>query len=244
MNKGVFVLGAFGYSNNQLDGQTIKTRNIYHLLKNRCDSRIDMFDTIAVKRKPWLLFALFYYLFTCRVLVIIPCLNNITYLFPITYFLSKILRYDIVSICIGGWQVEYFEGDNRFKPHPKQLRYSKNIRAFLPEMEKVNIELIERLGFENTDVLPNFRPFDLIEIPQEQHEELRLVFMARINKKKGYPVVFKALDKIGNSQVKMQVTFYGQIAEEDKDDFFELLKLHSGNTKYEGRYLQLVSRII
>ena len=31
MNK-VLVIGAFGYENNQLDGQTIKTRNVYNLL--------------------------------------------------------------------------------------------------------------------------------------------------------------------------------------------------------------------
>ena len=29
--KNIFIIGAFGYSNNQLDGQTIKTRNVYDL---------------------------------------------------------------------------------------------------------------------------------------------------------------------------------------------------------------------
>lgn len=233
MNR-VVVIGAFGYTNNQLDGQTIKTRNVYQLIQERYDGRVDKIDTQLFKREPMVIFDALYLLLRCKTLVILPCLNNLTYFFPVVYVLSKIFCFDIVSICIGGWQVEYFEGNERFAAHPRQMRYSKRIRAFLPEMDKVNNDLIERLDFKNTEVFPNFRPFELKEISEKRHETLKLVFMARINKKKGYPAIFSALDRLKDEQIPVSMTFYGQIAEEDKEDFFGQLSCHKENTRYEG----------
>ena len=232
--KKILVFGAFGYTNNQLDGQTVKTRNVYKLLVDRYDGVVMKSDSIEIKRKPWLIFSFFLKLVVCNTLIIIPCLNNMTYAFPIVYMLSKVFKYNIVSICIGGWQVEYFKGNERFKPHPRQLRYSKGICAFLPEMEKVNNDLIEKFDFKNTEVFPNFRFIEHKEIPIDNHDELRLVFMARINKKKGYRVVFDVLDKLHLDNIPVTMTFYGQIADEDRDDFERLLSKHSYNTKYEG----------
>lgn len=230
----VLVLGAFGYTNNQLDGQTIKTRNVFNLLEERYNGVVKKLDTIEFRKKPWLLFSFLFHLITCKTLVIIPCLNNLTYIFPVVYILSKLFRYEIISICIGGWQVEYFKGNDRFKPHPRQLKYSKRIKAFLPEMEKVNNDLIKELNFKNTEVFPNFRVFNLLDISNNNHEELQLVFMARINKKKGYPAIFESLDRLQIEHIPVSMSFYGQISEEDKDDFMALLRKHSDNTRYEG----------
>lgn len=230
----ILVLGAFGYTNNQLDGQTIKTRNVFNLLVKRYNGVVKKSDTIEFRKKPWLLLFFLFHLMTCKTLVIIPCLNNLTYIFPVVYLLSKVFRYDIISICIGGWQVEYFKGNERFNPHPRQLKFSKSIKAFLPEMEKVNYDLIRELNFKNTEVCPNFRVFNLKDIPVDNHDRLELVFMARVNKKKGYPAIFEALDRLHEEQIHVNMSFYGQISEEDKDDFMELLSKHSDNTKYEG----------
>lgn len=230
----ICVLGAFGYDTNQLDGQTVKTRNVYKLLQKNFSGKLYGMDTIHIRRNPLSAFKLLWYLIRCKTLIIIPCLNNLTYIFPITYFLSKVLRYDIIHICIGGWQVEYFTGNERFKAHPLQLKQSKRIKAFLPEMIKVDDDLKNELGFTNTKVFPNFRNFELRDIPQKQNEELRLVFMARINKKKGYPAIFEVLDRLREEKIHVSMTFYGQIAEEDKDDFYEQLWSHKDNSRYEG----------
>lgn len=230
----ILVLGAFGYSNNQLDGQTIKTRNVYNLLEERYEGKVVKADTQDLKTKPWLLFSLLYQLMTCNTLILLPCLNNLSYIFPVVYLLSIVFRYEIISICIGGWQVEYFQGNERFKAHPKQLKYSKKIKAFLPEMAKVNKDLIELLGFENSEVFPNFRKFELNEIQEGEHDELRIVFMARINKTKGYETIFQAIEKLKNSPGKVTMTFYGQIAEEDKADFLNLLEQFKDIAAYKG----------
>ena len=232
VNK-VFILGAFGYTTNQLDGQTIKTRNVYDLLTARYAGKVTKIDTLEIRKKPWLLFNMLANLISCKTLVLLPCLNNMTYLFPVVYFLSKVFGYEIVSICIGGWQVEYFCGNDVFKPHPKQLQYNKRIKAFLPEMEKVNNDLKELLGFTNTEVFPNFRKFELKDVRKDISKELRLVFMARVNKRKGYPAIFELLTRLGKVGIEYNMTFYGPIADEDKSDFSAELE-KGRNVKYEG----------
>jgi glycosyltransferase involved in cell wall biosynthesis len=230
----VLVLGAFGYSNNQLDGQTIKTRNVYNLLAERYEGKVEKVDTQDLRTKPWLLFSLQYQLMTCKTLILLPCLNNLSYIFPVVYFLSKVYRYEIISICIGGWQVEYFQGNERFKAHPKQLKYSKRIKAFLPEMAKVDQDLKNLLDFKNTEVFPNFRRFALKDISEEKRDELRLVFMARINKTKGYRTIFKVIDSLQKTSSKVSMTFYGQVAEEDRNDFEGQIEKYKGVVSYKG----------
>lgn len=233
MNR-VVVIGAFGYINNQLDGQTIKTRNVYQLLQERYDGRVDKIDTQSFKRKPWVIFETLFLLLRCKTLVILPCLNNLTYFFPVVYVLSKIFCFEIVSICIGGWQVEYFMGNELFKAHPKQLKYSKRIKAFLPEMAKVDKDLKELLDFKNTEVFPNFRRFALKDISEENSDELGLVFMARINKTKGYRTIFQVIDRLQSSSSKVSMTFYGQVAEEDRNDFEGLIEKYKSVVSYKG----------
>jgi len=233
MNR-VVVIGAFGYYNNQLDGQTIKTRNVCQLLHDRYAGRVDEIDTQLLKKRPWILFKALYLLLRCKTLVILPCLNNLTFFFPVVYTLSKILRYDIVSICIGGWQVEYFMGNERFSPHPLQLKYSKKIKAFLPEMIKVNDDLIQLLDFKNTEMFPNFRRFRQNELVKNEEEGLKMVFMARINRTKGYGSIFQALDKMKDISKEVTMTFYGQVANEDESNFFHLLEKHKNVASYKG----------
>ena len=235
MRKSICVLGAFGYDNNQLDGQTVKTRNVYKLLQKSFSGKLYGVDTIHIRRNPLSAFKLLWYLIRCKTLIIIPCLNNLTYIFPLTYYLSKIFRYNIIHICIGGWQVEYFKGNERFKAHPLQLRQSKKIKAFLPEMLRVDNDLRTQLGFENTEMFPNFRFMseDTQRI-ETTSNTLRLVFLARVDKKKGYDTIFSFAEEVENNHYDIIIDFYGPINEEDKEEFLSLVEQHKGAVGYKG----------
>lgn len=234
MNK-ILVLGAFGYDTNQLDGQTVKTRNVYKLLQENFEGGLVGFDTMHIRKHPLSVFGLLWKLIGCNTLILIPCLNNLTYIFPVTYYLSKLFRFDILHICIGGWQVEYFNGNERFKAHPLQLKLSKKIKAFLPEMVKVDKDLQQELGFANTEMFPNFRFMDCHARQSVTiSETLRLVFLARVDKKKGYDTIFQFAKYVRQEQLNIKVDFYGPINESDKEDFLSKVEGCKGVVGYKG----------
>lgn len=234
MNKSILVIGGFGELTHSLSGQTIKTRNVYELVKQRSKKNVYKADTSSIKKRPYLLFPLLWRLIMVDTVVLIPCLNNLTFLFPILYLLSKVLRFKIIHICIGGWQVEYFGGNERFKPHPLQLNLSKKIRAFLPEMINVDNDLKSMFGFTNSEVFPNFRHFDAFESTNHEDESLKLVFMARINKKKGYETIFQLAQLINDNNYNISITFYGPIEEPDKINFLEGVERLNKVVDYRG----------
>lgn len=231
----ILILGYFGYENNQLDGQTVKTRSVYNLLVERYNGEVFYYDTLIARRSPLSLFKLLFKLIKCNTLIIIPALNNLTYIFPIVYYLSKIFNYEIIHVCVGGWHVEYFIGNKRFKPHPLQLKLSRKIKAFLPEMKKVDTDLKTLLGFQNSKYFPNFRKVEYMAVAENKvSESLHLVFMARINKKKGYRTIFNFAEIIKNKSYKIVIDFYGPIEENDKIDFLSLVDKYSNIVKYHG----------
>ena len=43
--KKVLVIGYFGHNKNQLDGQTVKTRDVYRLVNEQTNGDVDYYDT-------------------------------------------------------------------------------------------------------------------------------------------------------------------------------------------------------
>ena len=125
MNR-VLLLGAFGYLTDKLDGQTIKTRNILQLLRQHKELKVYYYDTLEVKqtKNPFLLVKLFWYFCICNSVIMVPADNSMEKLYPVVYKLSFLLRYKLLVICVGGWQVDFFEGTYKFSPHMKLLEIS------------------------------------------------------------------------------------------------------------------------
>ena len=233
--KRILIVGAYGYFCNHLDGQTVKTRNVHKLVEERFDGKVYGFDTLKIRRNPLLLFVLLWQLVRCDTLILIPCLNNLTYFFPLTYYLSKIFRYDIIEICIGGWQIEYFNGNERFKPHKLQMDLSKKIKVFLPEMKDIDEKLKSGFEFKNSEYFPNFRFFNPnIPLKKNNSNEFRLVFMARINKKKGYDTIFDFADHIRGKYNNIKIDFFGPIEDGDKKGFMSLVEWNQDIVSYKG----------
>lgn len=228
----ILIIGYFGYETNQLDGQTVKTRNIYELLKKHekelgtilyCDTQKFRYNISSI-------IDLFRYVSKCNYLILIPARNNLTYLFPILFVLSKIFKYNIIHIGVGGWQKEYFE------KHKIQRWMAKKINVNLLQNKLVKNDLKIKFDFENVDVIPNYRIHNhLPNISSNSDDDfLRIVFMSRINKKKGLDIVFKIAKYYTNiNPQKITIDFYGPIETTDEDYFFEQIEKYS-LTKYHG----------
>ena len=59
MNK-VLVLGYFGYNTNQLDGQTVKTRDVFRLVNEQTGGNVDYYDTEDFQYRKLSIFQMFW----------------------------------------------------------------------------------------------------------------------------------------------------------------------------------------
>lgn len=214
--KKVLVLGYFGYRSNQLDGQTIKTRNIMRLLQENIGP-VDWFDTQDIRVRKVSLFKMFWKIGKCDTLIYIPAQANLKFFFPFIYLLSCVARVRIHYFIVGGW---LYEMAGHLPLHRFML---KRICGIHSETNLLKENLTQGFGFGNVDVFPNFRFFDFEHEECRWHEGLRLVFMARIRKEKGLGAIFSLGDFIERKglQDKIIIDFYGPLFIEDEDYFLK-----------------------
>lgn len=213
--KKVLVLGYLGYLTNQLDGQTVKTRDVYRLAKEQLtDCDVEYFDTQSLQKNKLLVFKMFCKVMCCQTLFYLPAHNNLKVFFPIIFILSKLFRFKIHYFVVGGWLREYL---THLPMHRFMLGRIKRIHS---ETQRLKRELEEYYKFKNVDIFPNFRFFDYNPKPTES-KKLRIVFMARIMKQKGLDWIFDLADYIvaNGLKGKYSITFFGQEANEDKEYF-------------------------
>ena len=211
--KRFLVLGYFGYRTNQLDGQTIKTRTLYDLLKQNMEL-VSCFDTQDCRYNKASFFKMLYQICKCDLLCYVPAHNNLKFIFPIVFLLAKISRTKIQYFVVGGWLNEFLRN------LPVHRWMLKHIDKIYPETKLMCEKLSEEHGITNTQVFPNFRISDFKPVFQENAEgTLRVVFMARVNKMKGYETVFSFADYAMKEGLDVIIDFYGPILDEDKEDF-------------------------
>lgn len=225
----ILVLGYFGYQTNQLDGQTVKTRDVYRLAKEQLeDYSVDYFDTQDLKKNKFLVFKMFGKVMHCNTLFYLPAHNNLKYIFPIVYILSVIFRFKIHYFVVGGWLQEFLYD---LPIHRFMLRRIAGIHV---ETKRLKTDLEYHYGFKNVDIFPNFRFFKFNPHKSES-AKLRIVFMARIMKQKGLDWIFDLADYIVDNGFndRYSITFFGQIAEEDRTFFEENVRKY-GFVEYQG----------
>jgi len=228
----IFVIGYFGFRTNQLDGQTIKTRNIYNLLKLKEDQlgTVTYFDTEQFKKSKLTIFTMLWQLVKSKRLIYLPAYNNLKYIFPFLFVICFCLRIKIFYVVIGGWLNEYLQNK------PLHRAMLKRIYYVLPETQELVIKLKENFGFQNLTLLPNFRIYDFNPEIKNNPDKFSIVFMARINSKKGINSVFKIAEFFQNNlnfKNKITIDFWGPIEQFDKEIFLTNINNHS-NTNYRG----------
>lgn len=167
----------------------------------------------------------------CKTLFYLPAQNNLKYLFPIVYILSKVSCCKIHYFVVGGWLKEFLEN----KPwHRKMLSKISGIHC---ETELMKTLLEKEYGFKNVDTFPNFRINNYKPTLHHEDGKLKLVFMARVNKMKGLDTIFAMCEKIKQNKLDntISIDFYGQLQNQDGDvDFFNENITKYNFVKYNG----------
>lgn len=226
MSKKAMVLGYFGYENNQLDGQTVKTRNIYDLLKTKegnTFSQVDYYDTQSFKSNKLLIFKAFKSIRKSDIVYYLPAQNNLKFLFPFIFIFCRILNIQLHYIVVGGWLVEFVKN----KPLHKKLL--KNIKTIYPETQQLVDELKDNYNFNNVKQLHNFRIHNFIPTLSLPNDIIRIVFMARVTKHKGIDTIFNLAQyiSINNLNNAVIIDIYGPISKEESNHILKEISRYS-----------------
>src|SRR5690554_239962 len=230
-NKAV-VIGYFGFKTNQIDGQTIKTRNVYQLLNTVYD--VEFFDTESLKSNKVAALTLLWLTIKHKNVFYLGAHNNLRYFFPLLYLISKARRGKIVYVTVGGWLYDFLKTSHSFYTY-----MIKSIHSVLVETEFLKLNLRE-LGIVKTELIPNFRLTPAIKtITGDRKDNIfRIVFMARIVKEKGVFLLldfFEAYLKNTDAFNKhITLDFYGPVSDKDAKSFYERVSHFDLDVNYKG----------
>lgn len=221
----ILVFGYFGYVTNQLDGQTVKTRSVYELLKDDKNLKVKFADSQSFRNKPISILKCLKDIICSDVIVWLPAHNNLKYLLPLIWPIAFLSRTRIIYSVIGGWLLSFI------KKLPVHRWMLGRIHRIFAETSTVKNGLESEYGFNNVELLYNFRNLDRVS-PNKDNVDLRLVFCARINRKKGLETIFNYLDSLPQES-RITVDFYGPIATEDEAWFTDNINNHK-SARYMG----------
>lgn len=225
--KKILVLGYFGYITNQLDGQTVKTREIYKLLKNNSNSTCKYIDTQSYSQNKILFFKTLFEIVKTDYLIYLPGKKNLLYLFPLIFLFSKISKTQIIYPIVGGWLSDYIN------THKFLNILLKRIKILLSESNSLKKQLENNYNLKNVEWFPNFRigSFHLKEKINSDSKTFKILYMGRIIKEKGVDSIFELSKKLNVcNDIEYQIDFYGPIL---YDNFQNLLN-ESSNVLYKG----------
>ena len=230
----ITIIGHFAFGHKCYDGQTIKTHNVYGVLKESIggDSilTIDTFGRIKFLLK--LPFLVIFALYSSKNIIILPAQRGIKIISPLLLFFNIFFKRKIHYVVIGGWL-------------PKMVTHSKFIKYFVRSFDVIYVEtnkMKEELQFlfiNNVVVMPNFkkipiRKFDDIQC-QKFCEPYSLCTFSRVSQEKGIEVAINAV-KFANKRLGRTVfilDIYGQI--EKKESWFEpLMSQQPDYIRYRG----------
>ena len=166
-----------------LDGQTVKTKNLYEAISDLYgEKNIKIIDTYNVKfRFPIVLFLIIRAFLSCESVIMLPAHNGIKIFAPFFYILKKIFRKKTYYCVIGGW-LPSFLADK-----PRLCDSLKSFDGIFVETNTMKSALCE-YEFENVIVLPNFKKLQIIDpsdITVDSAFPLRLCTFSRVMKEKG-----------------------------------------------------------
>lgn len=224
----ILILGYFGYGNNQLDGQTVKTRDVRRLLQLKLsEGAVSYFDTQSLQANKFNYIKLLFLLVMSKDLVYLPGKNNLLGLAFIIDFLIKFKKLNVYYLVVGGW-IELFLQQN-----PKLITLLKKFKFIGVEIPSLADRLRNEYNLTQADFFPNFRLNNFKPEIRNKNEGLKLVFMARIMMEKGLSLIFEVAEQFEKDNVDIKIDFYGPISDADNEYFLNKVNLLS-SVRYFG----------
>lgn len=226
----IALVGRVAEGKELFDGQTVKTRYLYELLKQIDD--VFLVDTYEYKKHiVRTLLSSIKALSSCDAVVLSISINGRRFFFPFFYYLNKIYKKQIFHSLIGGRLASNIE------KNPTWKKYVSSFKVNWVESHEL-VSLLNDMGVMNASYLPNFKKLKKVERLEEHSysNPYRYCIFSRVQKQKG---ITDAIDTIMaiNSHYgcrKAVLDIYGPIDEDFKDEFREVLDRCSDCVTYKG----------
>lgn len=228
----VTICGHFGGNNNFLDGQTVKTKNLYKALTDKYGfNEVKKLDTYNWKKRPIkLLKECINAAKNSKNIIILPAHNGIKVFVPLFTYLKKKYKFNLIYAVVGGWLPVYINNK------PKLSKKLKLIDEILVETKKMKKDLIN-LGFSNVDILLNFKiilPLSIDKINYNFQKPYPVCTFSRVMKEKGIVDVIEIIKNINKDEIIYTLDIYGPVSNEFKEEFETLKSEFPEYIKYKG----------
>lgn len=233
--KKLCVVGHFGYGENLLNGQTIKTKIVTEELQKQLgkDEVVTIDTHGGMKALPKIIVELKQAFQECSNIIIMPAHNGIKIFVPLCCFFQKIYERRLHYVVIGGWLPKFLEGKKWLE------KLLKNFYGIYVETVTMK-QALEEKGFQNIYILPNFKPIKILsedELVFPVDIPYKVCTFSRVMKEKGIEDAVEAIKRINEKYRKTiyELDIYGQIDEEQKQWFAELEEKFPAYVKYKGQ---------
>jgi len=164
------------------DGQTVKTRYFYELLKDICDvDDVLLVDMYEYKKHFFkVLIQSIVALIKCDKIVLLISINGRKFFFPFFFYLNKIFKKDIYHSLIGGRLA------NNIEKYPSWRKYINSFKVNWVESCEM-VSKLKKMGVKNAEYLPNFKKINIInknEITPYIKYPYEFCTFSRVQKKK------------------------------------------------------------
>ena len=192
--KKVCIIGHFGFGENLLNGQTIKTKIVtMELEKQLGNFQVIKIDTHGgIKMLPLIIINVIKAFKISENIIILPAHNGIKIFVPLCNFMNIFYKRKLHYVVIGGWLNKFL---NTHKYLEKKLKRFNGIYVETNGMKK---NLIDK-GFVNIYVMPNFKNIKILNINElfyNNEEPFHLCTFSRVMKEKGIEELFYAVRRL------------------------------------------------
>lgn len=232
--KKICACGHFGFGENLLNGQTIKTKIVTQELERQFGkNEVIKIDTRGgIKAILKLPFQTFCAMKNCKNIIIFPAHNGLRIITPLLIFEKIFYNRSLHYVVIGGWLPEFLKKRKILK---KQLHKFKGIYVETNIMK----EALEQQGFRNVIVMPNCKDLHVLdetELVYNTAEPYRLCTFSRVMEEKGIADAVEVVKEVNEFYHRTVYTLdiYGQVDNQQSKWFDNLRKNFPSYIAYRG----------
>lgn len=233
LNK-ICICGHFGFGQNLLNGQTIKTKIVAEELDRVYGNQnVIKIDTAGgIKALPRIWWQGFIASFKCKNIITLLSDNGLKAVMPAFLFYKLIFHNRISHLCLGAELARYL------KRTPWVGMLLHKVDCLYAETNVLK-NALNKGGYEKVNILPNCKSLNPVaesELKLEWKEPYKLCMFARVMKEKGVEDACNVIKAINKDAGRMVYTLdiYGQVDSQQNKWFDDLQKQFTSAIKYGG----------